>query len=512
MFKRTTSIRGKITAGYVLSFLFLLVFSSVLFVNLLAVEDRMGSYSGISRFLDTTLEMRRYEKNFLLYGKQEDLEAAIEYANAAGALIAGGALGGGAGASRYPEWLRFLGDVDRGTQRLDFSAEGTNQLLRDYCALLRKAGAGKPGGDAPGNAEVATAIREMGRGITQVAERLSSVEGANIQEMLRSGRRKLVLLVVVFLLGTAFIARVIRLTAIRPLKDLELGMQRIASGDFRTLPEATGSDEIDSMHTAFNRMIREVFEHKQERIQSERLASLGTMRAGIAHEINNPLANISSSAEILKEENEERNPSDRRELIDQIISQTDRATAIIRTVLNFSRQGGFERRATNLLSTVYGSVILVRGEMPAQLSVDIDVPPDMEILADDAKLQQAFINLMKNSIDAMREAHREGTIVVSARPAGDGDVEIVFKDTGVGIAKHLLDRIFEPFFSTKDVGHGTGLGLYLAHQIVEQHGGAIRIESMVGEGTTVTIRLPREPAPSASGGSVQAQKAAEHGG
>jgi len=112
----------------------------------------------------------------------------------------------------------------------------------------------------------------------------------------------------------------------------------------------------------------------------------------------------------------------------------------------------------------------------------------------------------------MREAHREGTIVVSARPAGEKDVEIVFRDTGAGIPGHLLDRIFEPFFSTKDVGHGTGLGLYLAHHIVEQHGGTIRVESAVGEGTTVTIRLPREPDPSASGGGIQAEKAADHGG
>ncbi len=501
MFRRTTSIRGKITAGYVLSFFFLLVFASLLFVNLVAAEDRIGSYSRISRFLDTTLEMRRYEKNYLLFGKQEDLQAAMEYAGSAAALIASGAVGGGAGTSRYPAWLRFLADVDRETERLDFSPGETSRLLNEYCALLRKAGEASAGGDAPQAAAAGAAVRDMGRRITQIAERLSSVEGRNIQVMLRSGRNKLVFLVVLFLLGTAIIARLVRSTALRPLKELEVGMQRIASGDFRTLPEAPGNDEISSMNTAFNRMIREVFEHKQERIQSERLASLGTMLAGIAHEINNPLANISSSAELLKEENEERNPGERRELIDQIISQTDRATEIIRIVLNFSREPRFERRPTNLLSAVCGSVILVRGEMPAHVSVDIDVAPDIEIPADKAKLQQAFINLMTNSIDAMRQAHREGTIAVSARTAGETDVEVVFKDTGAGIPGDLVDRIFEPFFSTKDVGHGTGLGLYLTHQIVEQHGGTIRVESTVGEGTTVTIRLPRResPPPPASG-------------
>ncbi len=499
MFIRTTSIRGKITAGYLLSFVFLLLFASVLFVNLLVVEDRIGFYSGISRFLDTTLEMRRYEKNYLLYGKREDLDAAMQYANSAAALIEAGAVGGGAGASRLPRWLGHLAGADGGTRRLDFSAERTNRLLRDYGALLREAGEGKPAAAASESAAVAAAIRETGRTVTEIAEELSSVEGRNIQEMLRSGRRTLIVLVVVFLLGTAVIARVIRTTAIRPLTDLEMGMQRIAAGDFRMLPVGSANDEISSMNTAFNRMIREVFEHREEIMQSERLASLGTMLAGIAHELNNPLANISTSAELL-EENPDRPPEERRELVDQIVSQTNRATAIIRTVLDFSREPRFERRPTNLLDALCGSVILVRGEMPAHFSVDIEVPPDLEIPADKSRLQQAFINLLTNAIDAMRESHREGTIVVSAREVDDEDVEIVFRDSGAGIPAHLLDKVFDPFFSTKDVGHGTGLGLYLTHQIVQQHRGTIHVDSTVGEGTTVTLRLPREisaPAPGA---------------
>ncbi len=503
MFLRTRSIRGKITAGYIVSFFFLLLVAFVLFVNLLMVEERIGSHSGISRVLDTTLEMRRFEKNYFLYGKREDLEAALQYAGSASTLIAGGA----PGAFRRPGWLRFF-LWGRESERSDFSPSRTIQLLQDYGALLRKAGEMTPGGKTPEAVAVEAGIRDLGRSITQIAERLSSVEGRNIQEMLRSGRRTLIALVVLFLLGTAFIARVVLMTAIRPLKELEMGMHRIASGDFQMLPSGSGNDEISSMNTAFNRMIREIFEHRQEVIQSERLASLGTLLAGIAHEINNPLSNISTSAEILKEENEERGPVERRELIDLIISQTDRTTDIIRTVLDFSREPRFERRPTNLLSALLGSVVLVRGEMPAHVSVDIDVAPDIEILANKTKLQQAFINLMTNSIDAMREVvGRENRIAISARPAGADEVEIVFRDTGGGIPRNLVDRIFDPFFSTKDVGTGTGLGLYLTHQIVAQHGGAIRVESTVGEGTTVTIRLPSRTARQAtSGGDVRSEE------
>jgi signal transduction histidine kinase len=500
-----TSLRGKITAGYLLGFLLILAIASILFATLLLVEERIGSYSGISRFLDATLEMRRYEKNYLLYGGGEDLDAAIEYADSAIALASGDGLGPGAGVSRFPAWFRFMADVESKTKFLAFRRDEAVPLLQSYAALLREA---RTGG-RPAEPVVAV-IRERGREITRIAEQLSSVEGENIQEIVRSGRRKLVVLVLAFLLGTAIIARVVARTALRPLKELETGMQRIASGELRMLPVGPVQDEIGSMNAAFNRMIGEIFDVREELKRSDKLASLGTMLAGIAHELNNPLSNISTSAELLDEEGEKLRPEQRRELVGQIVSETDRATEIIRTVLEYSRQPRPERGPTNLLSTLFESVVLVRGDLPAHVSVNLDVAPDIEVLAHKTKLQQAFINLMTNSIDAMREARRDGTIDVAARlTAGDGQVEIVFRDTGAGIPPNVVDRIFDPFFSTKDVGHGTGLGLYLTHQIVEQHGGTIRVESKVGEGTTVTIRLPRiGPAP--SGAKVEAR--AQEGG
>lgn len=484
MFLRATSIRGKIASWYVVSFLFLLLVASVLFVSLHVAEDEVEFYFGVSRFLDTTLEMRRYEKNYLLYGQPEDLGEALRFAESAGALMAARA-----GASRHPRWLRFFADADREAGPEAASPEQTMGLLGEYAALLRRAGEAPAGDRARQTLE--SDVRDLGRRITGIAERASSVEGRNVQGMLRSGRRMVILLVVLSLVGSALMARVIRSTAIRPLKELETQMQRIASGDTQVLPEGSGSDEIDSVNRAFNRMLREIVGHRQEKIQSERLTSLGTMLAGIAHEINNPLSNVSTSAEILKEENERAGPRERRELIDQIISQTDRATDIIRTVLDFSRQDGGERRSTNLLSAIRGSMILVRGEMPAHVSVDVDVAPDIEIPAEKTKLEQAFINLITNSIDAMRHAGRESRIAISARPAGKHQVEIVFRDTGAGIPADLLDRVFDPFFTTKDVGQGTGLGLYLTHHIVQQHGGTIRVESAPGQGTAFVITLPR---------------------
>ena len=494
MFTRTTSIRGKIAAGFLLSFTFLLLVAAFMFVSLLAVEDEVGSHAGISRFLDTTLEMRRFEKNYLLYGKREDLERALEYAGSASALVAEGAVGGG-GALHRARWLRFLAGMDRDADLPDFGAERTARSLRDYRALLQAAGERRGADGGVESLATAAAIRDLGRGITDVAERLSAAEDRSIQQMLASGRRTLILLVVLFLAGNALIARVIVLTAIRPLEELERGMQRIAAGEYQALPEGPGHGEIGSMNAAFNRMMREVFQHRQEVLQSERLASLGTALAGIAHEINNPLSNVSTSAEILREENERADPRERRELIDQIVSQTDRATDIIRTVLDFTRAPPTDRRSTNLLSAIRGALILVHARTPPHVTVDLDVAPDLEVRADKTRLEQAFINLLTNAFDALADGGRGGKVRVSARPSGENDVEVVFKDTGKGMAREVLDRIFDPFFTTKDVGHGTGLGLYLTHQIVEQHGGTLRAESAVGEGTAVLLTLPRGERP-----------------
>jgi two-component system, NtrC family, sensor kinase len=276
-------------------------------------------------------------------------------------------------------------------------------------------------------------------------------------------------------------------------------MQRIAAGDYQPLPERPGQGEIGSMNAAFNRMMREVFQHRQDALQSERLASLGTALAGIAHEINNPLSNISTSAEILREENERADARERRELIDQIVSQTDRATDIIRTVLDFTRGPVVERRATNLLSAVRAALILVNARIPRHVAVDVDVPADLEVPAEKTRLEQAFVNLLTNAVDALSETGQGGTIRISGLRRG-GEVELVFCDSGKGMTKEVAGRVFDPFFTTKDVGHGTGLGLYLTHQIVEQHGGTIRVESVPGEGTAVHLTLPLgDPRPVDSG-------------
>jgi len=133
----------------------------------------------------------------------------------------------------------------------------------------------------------------------------------------------------------------------------------------------------------------------------------------------------------------------------------------------------------------------IRTDMPTYITIAIDIPDELTIFADKQKIQHVFLNLLRNSVDAIPDNGAEGKIVIAARENRDGDeVEIRVSDTGRGIPEHIINKIFDPFFTTKDVGRGTGLGLYVTHEIVKQHCGTIDVESRPGAGTTFIIKLP----------------------
>ncbi|HDO35737.1 MAG TPA: HAMP domain-containing histidine kinase, partial [Nitrospirae bacterium] len=126
------------------------------------------------------------------------------------------------------------------------------------------------------------------------------------------------------------------------------------------------------------------------------------------------------------------------------------------------------------------------------ITINIDIPTGLTVYVDKQKFQHALLNLLKNAMDAIPDEGREGRITIAARGEADSEVEIKITDTGTGIPEKIIDRIFDPFFTTKDVGKGTGLGLFVTHNIIEQHGGSISVGSRVGEGTVFTIKLPAQ--------------------
>ena len=237
-------------------------------------------------------------------------------------------------------------------------------------------------------------------------------------------------------------------------------------------------------------------------LQSQRLAALGELSAGIAHEINNPLAIIRQEAEwmqlMLKNAVIElEQVQELRGSLQQVIQQVERCTQIIRNLLDYARQREPVVQAVDVNRIVEDMTMLVEKEARNNnIAIDRRYDPELPLIDSDAPgLRQVVLNILSNACQAIG---KDGTITIITR-SGANDLEIVIQDTGSGIPAENLGKIFVPFFSTKPLGQGTGLGLAISHGLIQQLGGGIRATSTVGLGTTFIITLPRQA--KAEGGS-----------
>jgi PAS domain S-box-containing protein len=220
--------------------------------------------------------------------------------------------------------------------------------------------------------------------------------------------------------------------------------------------------------------------------QAEKLSSIGLLAAGVAHEVNTPLAVISNYAQMLSKQLSTGDP--RAALIEKIVKQTFRASEIISGLLNFSRTGPAELGEVHLNRIVRESLSLLEPQfrsarVTVEPTLDDNLPP---IHGDAGKLQQVLVNLFSNARDAMPHG---GRLAVRTR-ADNSRVHVEVADTGVGIPPENLAKIYDPFFTTKTTGRGTGLGLAITYGIVQEHHGSIQVRSQPGHGTTFTLEFP----------------------
>ncbi len=221
--------------------------------------------------------------------------------------------------------------------------------------------------------------------------------------------------------------------------------------------------------------------------QSEKLAAVGQLAAGIAHEINNPLTVIVANAQLLQRELPD--DDDKQELVDLIARAADRATQVVRNLLDLARKEQYDFTLIDVNETIRKSLKLLQHEFLARsVHLDVELANDMpQVMASQDHLQGVWINLMTNALDALESDPKE--IRIGTRLQGN-EVRITISDSGQGIPPERLSRIFEPFYTTKAPGRGTGLGLSLCHRIIKQHGGRILVDSQMGVGTQFTVILP----------------------
>lgn len=276
----------------------------------------------------------------------------------------------------------------------------------------------------------------------------------------------------------------------RPVRELVKATTSVAGGDFDYRVRLSTRDELGDLARAFNDMTQRLSETQQQLYQAEKLASLGRMAASVAHEINSPLTGVLGYSSSLL--NHSVLDPQVKEDLEVIVRETKRCREIVRDLLEFARPAPPERSSIDVRQVLDRALKVVGPRLSGlPISVRIDIPADVSpIHADEGQVQQVFINLLANAADAI--GGREGEIVVGARremgPGGE-DVRITVSDTGVGIPAEELDKLFEPFHSTKG-RKGVGLGLAIVGGIVRRHGGSITVESAVGKGTTFILHLP----------------------
>jgi PAS domain S-box-containing protein len=225
-------------------------------------------------------------------------------------------------------------------------------------------------------------------------------------------------------------------------------------------------------------------------MKARKLASLGVLTAGVAHELNNPLNNISTSIQILLEELEDDNIEYKQNLLLEAESQVERAKNIIKALLEFSHEKSLSFKRVQLKNLIKNSINLIKEEIPNEISINMNVPENIEANLDPKRVQQVLINLMLNGIQAMMEG---GVLTIKAWERIEDDTKMLYfqvQDTGHGISKQDVKKIFDPFFTTRDVGQGSGLGLSISHSIIEQHGGRIEVEGVSEKGSKFTVILP----------------------
>ncbi len=461
--------------------IFLLVGGGAWFMNFNAyrlLTHSLQLLEETDKYLNWILETRRYEKNYFLSGGQDNLVEALNFARQAYGQL---------------ELIASRPDAATGTQadysRLLAALATYRNTLAD---LLRPSAGIRPSGaELPQLSDLQehlATVRSQGNFLTTEAEKMVRNQQRSVSKLLEQ-KKKFHFIALAEILALCFFTVLFLFFSVnRPLRAIESGIAKIARGDYENLPAMSKRDEFADLVTSLNHMLDEINRRTEQLIQSKKMASLGTLTSGVAHELNNPINNISTTLQILLEELEEGDTEYQRMQLEEAEKQVERARDIVRALLEFSRETDFSIQQVVLQDLIENTLKLIRGEVPADVEIETDLPPDIRIELDPRTIQQVLINLILNGIQAMPDGGR--LQIRGLACPDDKAVCIQVRDMGTGISPEDLPKIFDPFFSTKEVGHGTGLGLSVSHGIIKKHGGRIEVESTPGEGTTFTIFLP----------------------
>jgi two-component system NtrC family sensor kinase len=338
------------------------------------------------------------------------------------------------------------------------------------------------------NEQSESKLRGEGQRLREFFKTITMLERNNVNAIISRSKEVLFVSFLVILLLSVIGGRIVSRNIVTSMRQIESLAVSISKGSFKKIENVRSNDECGSVIRAINFMSDELRNREEEIIQSKKLASLGVLTAGVAHELRNPLNNISMLAQNFIEMYGSLNEDQRIELMERVEDETKRIEEIVKNLLDFAKPKMANLQEADINNTIRKAIKLMQNTLDISnielnLSLDSSVP---HVFIDKSQIQQVLVNLILNAVQSMSP---HGKLSVSTH-AGRGDsVTIEVTDTGKGIPPEFLPHIFDPFFSTKGV-EGTGLGMSISYGIIKNHKGNIKVESTVNAGTTFTIELP----------------------
>ncbi len=469
-------IRTRLSLGFLSLFLVAVAVTVAAYFMLSRLEVRLRFLEVADRYTMEIQQARRFEKNYFLYGT--NLQDVQEHLSNARLLLT----------SAEPEAGKVL--PPSSISHMHDHLDRYESLIGRLAAL--DAGPGRRRGKEGPAIEVE--LRNHGSQVVAFAMELSQQEKTSVEATLSLFKRLPLIFLAALLILSVIIANFLARQMLAPLTRLGAAAQRIAQGDFTPMqPARWYRDEFSNLAWALNTMVNELARRQKVLVQSHKLRAVGTLTAGVAHELNNPINNIVLTAEMLKEDYPALSDAQRLDMVNDLVEQAERSQKIIRNLLDFARESKIQRERLDLGDLLRGTTGLAANQIRlsgAKILMEIpeNLPP---VYGDKQSLSQVFLNLLLNAPD--HAVGKGGHIIISAQEARERDFVLVkVSDDGRGIPAHVLPHIFDPFFTTKGKGKGkgTGLGLSVSLGIVRQHGGDIHVESEPGKGTSFTVLLP----------------------
>jgi len=469
------SLRLHIFLGFFLVFLFAAAIAAVLVVTTYQVENKLRFLEIINDYVLEIQQARRFEKNFFLYGT--NLNDALENIEQAKAIL-----------------KRDARDLSKilGRSSDSFILPGIERyetLLKQLAKTVEDKTAGPlPSADRK---QLEVELRKHGQEIVSIAQELMRKERASLEGSLARSRHLHIYSLLFLLAFIVLNAYLLGSRILEAINRFTVYAERIAVGDYTPItPARRYRDEFTELAIAINRMMHELESREAVLIQSHKLRAIGTLTAGVAHELNNPLNNITLTAHMLMEDYEKLTDEERKEMIRDVIGEAVRSRNIISNLLDFARESGSHLEPLDLALLLKETISLARNQIKLSgIKIDLHAVEKLpRIHGDSQQLKQVFLNLILNAVDASRKG---GKIQVLVLPADEPNyVAVKVIDFGTGIPAHVLQSIFDPFFTTKGKDKGTGLGLSVSQGIVAKHGGRIMVNSVEGKGCTFTVTLP----------------------